>query len=80
MSFAYCVIKHFLGPVYTDRQTQKLQQLCNDASDTVLIESNGVTPDWSCNPFLVTPLSSMRTVQLLTLTLGINGPLARNPL
>ena len=29
-----------------------LRQLCKDASDTVLIENNGVTPEWGCNPFL----------------------------
>ena len=28
-----------------------LQQLCNETSDTILIENNGVTPDWGCNPF-----------------------------
>ena len=29
-----------------------LWQLCDDASNTVLIETNGVTPEWGCNPFL----------------------------
>ena len=28
-----------------------LQQLCGDASDTVLIENTGVAPKWGCNPF-----------------------------
>ena len=28
-----------------------LRQLCDDASDTVLVEHNGVTLDWGCNPF-----------------------------
>ena len=28
-----------------------LQQCCDDTTDTVLIESNGVAPDWSCKPF-----------------------------
>ena len=28
-----------------------LQQFCDDASDTVLIENSGVTPEWGCNPF-----------------------------
>ena len=28
-----------------------LQQLCDDTSNTVLIENNGVTPEWGCNPF-----------------------------
>ena len=29
-----------------------LRQLCDDASDTVLVEHNGVTLEWGCNPFL----------------------------
>ena len=41
-----------------------LRQLWDDVSDTVLIENHGVTPDWGCNPFLVTQLFSMRTVSL----------------
>ena len=45
-----------------------LQQLCNDASETVLIEKNGVT--WKyCNPILeasgVIPLFSMTTELLV---------------
>ena len=28
-----------------------LGQICDDASDTVLIENNGVAPDWGCNTF-----------------------------
>ena len=28
-----------------------LRQLNHDASISVLIENNGVTPDWGCNPF-----------------------------
>ena len=28
-----------------------LLQISDDASNTVLIENNGVTPDWGCNPF-----------------------------
>ena len=27
------------------------QQLCDDASNSVLIENNVVAPDWGCNPF-----------------------------
>ena len=29
-----------------------LQELCDDAGDTVLNENDGVTPEWSCNPHL----------------------------
>ena len=32
-----------LRPVYTERQCQR----CDDASDTALIENNGMTPIWS---------------------------------
>ena len=32
-----------LGPSYTKRQSWTLQQLCDDASDIVLIDNNGVT-------------------------------------
>ena len=28
-----------------------MRQLCDDTSDTVLIENNGITPDWGCNQF-----------------------------
>ena len=28
-----------------------LRQLCDDARDFVLIENNGVTPEWGCSPF-----------------------------
>ena len=31
-----------------------LLQLYDNASDTVLIENNGVVPEWGCNPFRVT--------------------------
>ena len=56
-----------------------LQQLCDDASDTVLIENNGVTQKW-----VATPIWSDSTVfdeniiasviAELSLTLGVNGP------
>ena len=36
-----------LGTIYTKYQ----RQCCDDANDTVLIENNGVAPEWSCNPF-----------------------------
>ena len=28
-----------------------LRKLCDDTSDPVLIENNGVTPELGCNPF-----------------------------
>ena len=28
-----------------------LWQLCDDANNPFLIEKNGVTPEWGCNPF-----------------------------
>ena len=36
-----------LGPVYTKHQYEH----CDDASDTAVVENNGVTPEWGCNPF-----------------------------
>ena len=51
------------GYIYTKRQ----HQCCDDASDTTVIESHGVTPDWGCNPFRATPLFLMRTVSLASL-------------
>ena len=57
-----------------------VQQLCDDASDTVLIENNGVapkrvaTPIWSDSiVFNENSIASVIT-ELLTLTLGVNGP------
>ena len=29
-----------------------LRQLCDDATDNAVIENNGVTPDWGCNPWM----------------------------
>ena len=40
-----------LRPVYTKRQPSTLRQLRDDASDTVLVENNGVAPEQDCNPF-----------------------------
>ena len=56
-----------------------LQQLCDDASDTVLIENN---PEWGCNPsssdsnvFNEKSIASIIAVlAALMLTLGVNGP------
>ena len=36
----------FLGPIYTKHQ----QQCCDDTSDTVLNEKNGVTWKWIATP------------------------------
>ena len=41
-----------LGAHFHQASASTLQQLCDDASNTVLIENNGVAPDWSCYPFL----------------------------
>ena len=49
------IIEHFsphkkLGPIYTKCQSLgMLRQLCDNTSDTVLIENNGVPPKWGCN-------------------------------
>ena len=60
------LIKYFLvryptlGPVYSKRQSQRCNNNCDDASNTVLIENNGVAPEWGCSNSIV----SMRTVSL----------------
>ena len=56
-----------------------MRQLCDDASDSDLIENNGVTPDWGCNPFssdsLVLNENRIPTdITELTLTLSVNWP------
>ena len=54
---------------------------CIDASDTALIENNGVAPDWGLQPILEwLPLFSIRAVlpvspQRFSLTLSVKGPL-----
>ena len=40
-----------------------LRYFCNDASDSVLIENNGVTPEWVATHFQVTPLFPMSATQ-----------------
>ena len=59
-----------------------LQQLCDDTSDTVVIENNGVTPEWGCNPFSCDSIifnenSITSVIAALTLMLGVDGPLTR---
>ena len=48
------------GPVYIERQ----RQCCDDASDTSLIEYNGVARERVCNHSGATPLYSMTEVPL----------------
>ena len=57
-----------------------LRQLCDDASDTVLIENNRVLSEQGCNPISSDSIvfnenSIASIVAALTLTLGVNGPL-----
>ena len=57
-----------------------LRRLCDDASDTVLIENNRVLSEQGCNPFsrdsiVFNENSIASIVTALTLTLGVNGPL-----
>ena len=56
-----------------------LQQLCDDATDTVLIENNGVAQKWVATPiwsdsivFYENIIASV--IAELSLTLGVNGP------
>ena len=59
-----------------------LRQLCDDASNTVLIKNYGVTIDWGCNPFssdsiVFNEKSVTSIIAELTLALGVNGPLVQ---
>ena len=59
-----------------------LQQLCDDTSNSVLIENNGVAPDWDCNLFLSNFIEENRIPSIiaeLSLTLGVNGPYRFSP-
>ena len=56
-----------------------LQQLCHEASDTAVIENNGVIPELDCNPFSSDPVvfnenSIDSVIAEFTLRLGVNGP------
>ena len=56
-----------------------LGQLSNDASDSVLIENNGVAPEWGCNPFSSDSIVFIENriasvVAALMLMLGVNAP------
>ena len=60
-----------------------LQQLCDDSSDFVLLENNGVAPEWSYNPFLIDTVVFNKNriasvIAALTLTFGVYGPISRN--
>ena len=55
-----------------------LRQLSDDACDFVLIENNGVAPEWGCNLFSSNSTDFnenriARVVAALMLTLGVNG-------
>ena len=55
-----------------------LRELCDDACNTALTESNRAAPDWGCNPFSsensIASIAS-RVLAVLTLTMGLKGPL-----
>ena len=56
-----------------------LQQLCDDAYNSVVNENNGVTPELDCNRFSndSTDFNENKIASVtaaLTLTLGVNGP------
>ena len=65
------------------RFTKRQYQRCDDACDSVLMENNGVAPNWVCNPFSSDSIVFnengitnfiISVVAALTLTLGTNGP------
>ena len=45
------IIKGPKRTVYTKRQASMLRQLCDDTSNTVLIENKGVSRKWVATPF-----------------------------
>ena len=44
-------MSHLKAPFTPSVSINAATALYNDASDTVLLENNRVTPDWGCNPF-----------------------------
>ena len=55
-----------------------LLQLCDDASNTVLIANNGVAAEWGCNPFSSNSIvfnenSIASVITEMTLMLVVNG-------
>ena len=78
-SFPQCLAERFRAYLH-QASASTLRQLCDGISDTVLIENNGVTPEWGCNPFwmdcIVFNQSSIASViAVLMLTLSVNEPL-----
>ena len=56
-----------------------LRQLCDEASDTVLIENSGVTRKWVATPFLSDSIAFNENritsvIAVFTLMLGVNEP------
>ena len=57
-----------------------LQQLCDDASNSVLIRNNGANPEWGYNPFSIPSIvfnenSILSVIDELSQTLGVIGHL-----
>ena len=79
---SYLIVILFKGPFTPSvsvNSATTLRQRCDDACDSVLIENNGIAPDWVCNPFssdsIVFNENRIASVIVeLTLTLGVNGP------
>ena len=72
---------HCLRHVYLEGQHQRY----DDASDTAVVENDGMTPNGGCNPFwsdsIVFNQSSISSIiAALMLTLSVNRPLLLCPL
>ena len=82
-SYAYLRFKCLLAGV-SSPQGLFTPNVSINVSDSVLIENNGVTPEWGCNPFSSNSIvfnenniaSVIRVVTVLMLMLGVNGPYA----
>ena len=75
MGSSFCLL---LGPIYTKSQRQRCE------NSVMMLENNGVTPEWGCNLFSSdsTVFNEnrianiiVRVVAALMPTLGVNGPL-----
>ena len=51
-SIATTSSRHVISKPFREASASTLRQLWDDISNTVLIENNGVAPDWGCNPIL----------------------------
>ena len=74
------VVKRLVRAHLHQRSPSTLRQLCDDASDIVLIQNNGVASKWVATPFWSDSIDSNESritsvIATLLLMLSVNGPL-----